>query len=407
MLTGKGPKKEIVQSLEAPLPEAEKAVDLDQNKENLNMLNREHESNKDLEVLKDSDSKHEYNEYKETDLQQEGSDYEHGGQDGDEEEIQEIHGFDYNGTNAQDNVVWLKDKNIVIYTSGCDIIAQSDDGSQYIFEGGHASDISALAVSYDNKLLASCSATIDGEGTAPIILWNLDDKYSKRYELRSHEIGVKNLLFSKDGDFLISQSCNEERSLVVWDVEDGIVIKSTICPMPYSGITLLEGGEDCRFMFATVGKESYRLWKVDGGKELLFFDVDLPENDLSLTAICSTPVLGAPYNASVVMIGTVDGDVIINNPDNGQYLAKVNSVMGGSITLIESRGNGIILADDAGNMVRHSINADQPLFTEPGIILSLDAPVSAISFDENLEVGQVGTVNNRLSFVNWKEGLIY
>jgi hypothetical protein len=160
-------------------------------------------------------------------------------------------------------------------------------------------------------------------------------------------------------------------------------------------------------MFATVGKEAYRLWKVDDNKELLFFDVELPESDLSLTAICSTPVLGTPYNASVVMIGTVDGDVIINNPDNGQYLAKVNSVMGGSITLIESRGNAIILADDAGNMVRHSINDGQPLFTEPGIILSLDAPVSAISFDENLEIGQVGTVNNRLSFVNWKEGLIY
>lgn len=249
MLSYKGPNKEEVKESEPEesLPETEELIvekEQEQNKENTDMSNLDNESNQDLKILKDSDSKQDYNDYKETDLLQDGSDYEHGGQESiqevENEETEEVHEFDYNGTNAQDNVVWIQDKHVVIFTSGNDIIAQRDDGSQYVFKDGHASDVSALAVSYDNNLLASCSATIDGEGTAPIILWNLDDNYSKKYELRSHEIGVKTLLFSKDGEFLISQSCNEERSLVVWDVEDGLVVKSTICPIPYSGITLLE-----------------------------------------------------------------------------------------------------------------------------------------------------------------------
>lgn len=88
-------------------------------------------------------------------------------------------------------------------------------------------------------------------------------------------------------------------------------------------------------MFASVGNQAYRLWKLDDSNELLYFDMELPENDLNLTAVAMTPILGEPYNASVVLIGTMDGDIILSNPDNGSYLAKINSVMQGAITLIE------------------------------------------------------------------------
>ena len=114
-------------------------------------------------------------------------------------------------------------------------------------------------------------------------------------------------------------------------------------------------------MFATVGNQAYRLWKIDEDDELLFFDVELPENDLNLTSIWSTPKLQSPYNASLVLIGTNYGDVILNNPENGQYLAKIKQVMGSTITLIECRANAIILADDLGNIVRNSIKPGEGL----------------------------------------------
>lgn len=405
-------------------------VKQDQNKENHNSENIPHdthhneqinESKKSIrshlnEDLKETEAKKAYEEYKETDLEQEGQGGADQSQELAEEEPEEQPEYNdyeakdrytYDGNHAQDNVIWLQEKDVTIFSSENEIIAESNkDGYQHVFEMGHSTPISSLAISYDNKFLASSAATADEQGTAPIIIWDIENGYNKKYELRSHELGVKNLLFSKDGAFLISQGCTEERSLVVWDVEDGLVIKSTMCPVSYNGISLLDN-YDCRLMFTTAGNEVYRLWKLDSGNELLFFDVDLPESELNLTAVCSTPTLGDPYNIPVVLIGTDEGDIIINNPEDGQFLAKVNAVMSSSITLIECRGRAIILADASGNLVRHTITDGEPLFTEPGIILTLEGPVTAISFDENLEEGRVGTGNNTLSYVNWKEGVIY
>ena len=184
-------------------------------------------------------------------------------------------------------------------------------------------------------------------------------------------------------------------------MQDGSLIKSTVCPKGYNGISLINHDEDSKLMFTTVGKECFRLWKIDSARELLFFDVELPEEDLNLTAVTTSPMLGAPYNTSLILIGTELGDVILTNPTNVQFLAKINHVMVGPITLIECRGNGILLADTSGNLVRHSIIEGQPLFTEPGIIINLESPVSAISFDENLLEGHVGTSNNLFNYVSF------
>jgi len=228
----------------------------------------------------------------------------------------------------------------------------------------------------------------------------LENLNQKKFELRSHKIGVRSLIFSSCGEFLISQGCDEERTLVVWEVKSGSLIKSTVCPASYSGISLIDNIES-KLMFATVGREVFRLWKVDYNYELLFFDVELPEPDLNLTAVSVTPVLGNPYNSSVVLIGTEEGDVIISSPETVQFLAKVNSVMQKEITLIECKGEAILLADSAGNIVRHTINEDEPLFTEPGVIITLDGPISAISFDENLEEGHIGTSNNNFEYISF------
>jgi len=312
--------------------EQDQAVDIsDQDKENINQENQSVDP-----VSQDRDSHKDYKQYTETGLEQESCDYKEG--EGEVESVikeEEENTYTYNGMNAQDNLVWVKELNAMIYSSDNHIVIDDrEKGSQSIVENGHETEISALAITNDNKILASCAATADENETAPIIIWDIDNDFEKKYELRSHEIGVKNLLFSNDGAFLISQGCNEERSLVLWDVEEGIVIKSTICPVAYSGITLIDSS-DSKLMFATVGNQAYRLWKLDNNHELLYFDVDLPENDLNLTAVSSTSMLGEPYNSSVVLIGTIEGDVVINNPDNGQYLAKINSVMSGAITLIE------------------------------------------------------------------------
>jgi WD40 repeat protein len=221
--------------------------ELEADKENVDYTNKDElESN---QQFKETDSKQEYNDYKEADLQQEGQAVEHeaeGEQEVEEseqdhreldKEPEESQRYTYNGMNAQDNIIWIKEKNVTIFTSGTEVIVENrEDDSQMILEMGHNSEVAALSISRDNKLIASCAANVDEQGTAPIIIWEVNRGFQKKYELRSHQIGVKNLLFSKDGAYLISQGCNEERSLVIWDVEDGLAIKSTVCPVAYNGI---------------------------------------------------------------------------------------------------------------------------------------------------------------------------
>eukprot|EP00343_Euplotes_focardii_P010790 CAMPEP_0205831678 /NCGR_PEP_ID=MMETSP0206-20130828/44768_1 /ASSEMBLY_ACC=CAM_ASM_000279 /TAXON_ID=36767 /ORGANISM="Euplotes focardii, Strain TN1" /LENGTH=75 /DNA_ID=CAMNT_0053136535 /DNA_START=214 /DNA_END=441 /DNA_ORIENTATION=- len=69
--------------------------------------------------------------------------------------------------------------------------------------------------------------------------------------------------------------------------------------------------------------------------------------------------------------------------------------------MIECQGNAILLADATGGLVRHVITTGEQLFTEPGVIYRLDAPVSAISFDENLLEGHVGTTLNTFQYVSF------
>ena len=100
------------------------------------------------------------------------------------------------------------------------------------------------------------------------------------------------------------------------------------------------------FTFATVGNNSFKLWKVDNEGELLFFDVDLPE-DLILTSIEQTEFLSAPYNCQVLLIGDVTGHILIVNSSSLEFIAKVN-VFDCEIGLIRSTKTSVIIGNKRG-----------------------------------------------------------
>ena len=259
---GEGAKSSLFQQMLEPSQENEQKelneeekqevlADPSENKENVNLDNQsQNESAKDQ--IND-DLKH-YKDFKETPIEQDGQEFQNENRpeinDDDEFEHEDApdHISDtnqekkyYNGDSAHDNIIWMRNRKLTLFTSGCDIVVEnSNTGIQTVFENGHLTDITALAISQDENLLASWASEVDSQGTAPIIIWDLTNGFNKIYELRSHEIGVKNILFSKDSAYLISQGVNEERSIIIWNIEDGLVIKSTICPTHYSGMTLID-----------------------------------------------------------------------------------------------------------------------------------------------------------------------
>ena len=72
---------------------------------------------------------------------------------------------------------------------------------QTVIENGHETYISALSISPDGRYLASSSLQADSQGSAPIIIWDVSQDFTKKYELRSHELGIKNILFSQNGQY--------------------------------------------------------------------------------------------------------------------------------------------------------------------------------------------------------------
>ena len=221
-----------------------------------------------------------YEEYKEADLAEgefpaaENEETEGENENEDAEDVdkrsEEPFRYNYSGKDVQDNIIWLREKDLIVFSSGNNIIIEGmHTRVQTVINDGHETYISALSISHDGRYLASSSLHADSQGSTPIIIWDITQDFTKKFELRSHELGVKSILFSQDGQYLASLGSSEERSLVIWDVEDGLAIKSAICPVAYSGIALLEP-QDCKLMLATVGKESYRLWKVENDNELLF-----------------------------------------------------------------------------------------------------------------------------------------
>jgi hypothetical protein len=171
MMTYKGPDKEEVvqppQETEGDVEAQEQPEEQDQDdKENINTENIPDEPEVQKEI-KPSDSKEEYLNYKETDIQQEEQYVQK------EQQVIQQEGegnfelnqpqneeptpvIPYSGGTIQENIVWVKEKGICVYTSDNTIVVHSEENGQRVLEDHHQGQkISALSVSRDNSLLAS------------------------------------------------------------------------------------------------------------------------------------------------------------------------------------------------------------------------------------------------------------
>jgi len=155
-------------------------------------------------------------------------------------------------------------------------------------------------------------------------------------------------------------------------------------------------------MFATVGNNDFKLWKVDddGSEDLVFLQIPLAE-EVCLTSITCSPVLPTPYNSPLLIMGTHNGDIILFNPMTNQFEAKIAEVCKSQIGLIKATETSILIGDAEGNLSKQQINPGQTLFSTEGIELVLGSPVSAISFDPDNNEGLVGLMNGEARYLNW------
>jgi WD40 repeat protein len=72
------------------------------------------------------------------------------------EKPSEVHRYAYNGMSAQDNLVWLREKNLMLFSSGNEVVIEDrTTGEQNVLQGGHEGEVAALAIDFEGKVLAS------------------------------------------------------------------------------------------------------------------------------------------------------------------------------------------------------------------------------------------------------------
>ncbi len=116
---------------------------------------------------------------------------------------------------------------------------------------GHRSGVRGLALSYDDRLLAS--AGLDGK----VMIWQLPEGLRIR-TLDGHEDGVRAVAFSPDGRYLAS--AGKDGLLILWDVALGTREKTLRLGTPLWSVAFSPNGQ---YLAAGGNDGLLRLWRID------------------------------------------------------------------------------------------------------------------------------------------------
>ncbi len=116
---------------------------------------------------------------------------------------------------------------------------------------GHRDGVRGLAISYDDRLLAS--AGLDGK----VMVWQLPEGLRIR-TLEGHKDGVRAVSFSPDGRYLAS--AGRDGLLCIWDVATGQLAKSLSLPSSLWAVAFSPNGQ---YLVAGGSEGFLRLWRID------------------------------------------------------------------------------------------------------------------------------------------------
>ena len=142
------------------------------------------------------------------------------------------------------------------------ISIQAADKPKLIVQNGHTQGIKSVAISPDNKILASCGEVIK--------LWDIESG-KEINTLSGHSKAVTGLAFNKKGTLLASGSW--DGYLILWNVKDGSVRKKINIKSTAFNIFFNEK-ED---IIISNGNANLRLWNIQSGKEITDRKEDIQE----------------------------------------------------------------------------------------------------------------------------------
>ncbi len=173
-------------------------------------------------------------------------------------------------------------------------------------EEEHTDEVNAVAFSPDGKILAS------GSPDSAIQLWNVKDGTILK-TLNWEDSGVKNVVFSPDGNNLVSMSRDAIR---IWRVEDGSLLRKFEVEGANSQLAVSPDGK----LLALGIYNTVQIWQFDDGAVLK----TLKSNAKAVDSVAFSP------DGKILASGSEDGSVSLWQVEDGKLVRTINGFEGHS-----------------------------------------------------------------------------
>ncbi|GLI66011.1 hypothetical protein VaNZ11_009714 [Volvox africanus] len=330
------------------------------------------------------------------------------------------------------NVSWRPETGLFAYVVQDMVVLEHLATRHQRYLRGHTQPLACLATSYDGTQLAAAPLApelynVDPSSvtsvlavpctTAPfadVVVWDIASG-RERWRLRYHTQAVQALSFSPDGRWLLSLGREPERSVVVWDVFEGLLVAAGRTEKLPTAAEWLWGGDHP--VFASVGAEGLLLWTLQDSfleqRSVALSDQDRP---VPCTALAVDPA-GALLVAEAPASGRSPRSAAEPPPPTPIWHVEVaGAVAGGSVTMaqvarmpgdaaVTAMAAGIdsaLVATAQGHVVRFRRSTLSGTWTEDTAV-QLDGRVLSLSAEPQMADAVVATSTSTIWFVGMQD----
>ena len=334
----------------------------------------------------------------------------------------------FNG-NARDNILWRTEPGLVYYTSGISIVIEDLASNEQRILKGHVSEISTLAIQPSGQLLASAAGESE-EIPCQIIVWDLTTSTChKVIPCANREIIA--MKYSNDGRFLVSLSDFTDKCVYVWNsLSMNLLLSSKLdfvansvawdCDSPLEFCIV---GSDCSVSFWILEESADTDGDCEAEYSLSYHHSEVPTEVAKHRRDSRSVKDGHAFvslcyaGLSILYIGSDQGVVAAwDTRSNKCYMHWIAGQA--EITHISALGSRLITGSVDHKLKLWTVmtsNSNQPtrISSESsrvpgnGLIMedeyTLSGEITGASFDDNLELGLVGTSDCLIWYINWLE----
>lgn len=316
-------------------------------------------------------------------------------EEGKSELVELAHSIGYTGKYQRTLLYHPTQADTLIYNNGGLVVIENlHEKHQQDFLRGHDMEITAMAISFSGKLLATgqLGSIFQKTPEAPVILWDFDSKEPLAV-LKGITVGAKRLAFSPDEKFL---ACiGENNTFIIWDTNDGSAIHTHVFEYP---ILIMAWGD---IQNAGSKHPSYIIVTASSTKvniNTLEYDISSMQYFLN-EGSCQLPNTGltrnytfAVINGDMLMAGTGGGEICLFSVYSQIYRATMPLSSNGllSIALMDDK---IFIGGGDGKVKKLSTEGGRWNLTHEA---QIDGKVTSISLSNDKKEVIVGTSHSKI-----------